>query len=82
MVLAVILSLVTSAFNTPSSIDSPGAHIPDPTADIPWKSGVGYAGVADIKAAFNHGRNMENLQSGTDIPLITTMPAQSAWSFE
>ena len=73
------LSLLSSAYVPPSAIEAPGVHSPDPTVDIPWKSGVGYAGVANIRAAFNHGRIEENFQSGTDIPLITRMPAQSAW---
>ena len=32
----------------------------DPTADIPWSAGTN--GVAEIQAAFNHGRTVENNQ--------------------
>ncbi len=52
------------------------AYPADPTADIAWSAG--YSGVADIQAAFNNARSVENSQLGTSVPALT-MPAQAAW---
>jgi hypothetical protein len=49
----------------------------DPTADIPWSSGTN--GVADIQAAFNQARMVENSQLGTSIPMLT-LPSQAEWN--
>ena len=49
----------------------------DPTADIPWSAGTN--GVADIQAAFNSARAVENSQLGTSIPLMT-LPSQTEWN--
>ena len=69
-----ILSLLISAPVSPDSIDSPGLYPPDPSTDNPWKSGVGYGGVADIQAAFNHGRSQDN----ASIPPMA-LPSQAQW---
>lgn len=79
LILAVvgILSLLIIAPAAPSSIESPEAY-PDPNADIPWNGSQSV--VADIKSAFNYGRTQENSQLSTSIPLINSIPSQSAWN--
>jgi len=49
----------------------------DPTADIPWSGGM--STVADIQAAFNNARTIENNQLGTSIPMMT-LPTQIEWN--
>src|SRR3990172_4020279 len=49
----------------------------DPTADIPWSGGTN--GVADIQAAFNNARTVENSQLGSSIPMLT-LPGQTEWN--
>lgn len=57
---------------------SPAANYPpDPPTDTPWEGG--YAGVADIAAAFNRARANENSALGTFLKPLT-LPAQSTWS--
>jgi len=53
------------------------AFPPDPTADIPWSAGT--SGVADVQAAFNTARAVENSQLGAAIPMMT-LPGQSEWN--
>ena len=77
LVVVGILSLFLIAPASPAEIEIPGAYA-DPINDIPWSAG--YSGVADIKSAFNNARTQENSQLGTSIPLIGSMPSQSAWN--
>jgi len=53
------------------------SYSPDPSADIPWS--VGTSGVADVQAAFNNARTVENNQLGTSIPMMT-LPDQTQWN--
>jgi uncharacterized protein YkwD len=55
----------------------PLAFPTDPTSDIAWSAG--YSGVADIQAAFNHARDVENGQLGLSIPHMS-LPTQSTWN--
>ncbi len=48
----------------------------DPVSDIQWSAGM--TGVSDIQTAFNTARKEENIQLGTDIPMMT-LPSQSQW---
>ena len=52
------------------------SYPPDLSSDIAWSAG--FSGVADIQAAFNHARTVENTQLGTSIPMLT-LPSQAAW---
>jgi uncharacterized protein YkwD len=54
------------------------AAYPDPPADIIW-SGTGTHDVANVQAAFNHARAVENTQLGTSLPPLT-LSSQSAWN--
>ena len=49
----------------------------DPTSSITWSGGT--SGVADIQAAFNHARAVENSQLGISLPSIT-LPSQAEWN--
>jgi uncharacterized protein YkwD len=53
------------------------AYPPDPISDIDWSSGTN--GVADIQAAFNNARTVENGQLGTSLPMMT-LPSQTEWN--
>jgi len=53
------------------------SYPPDPSASIAWSSGT--SGVADIQAAFNHARAVENSQLGTSLPAMT-LPNQAEWN--
>ena len=74
LAVAGILSLLVCAPALPYSIELPETY-PDPTNDIPWKSGVGFGGVDDIEAAFNYARSQE----GGGLPTMD-LPSQSAWN--
>ena len=52
------------------------SYPPDPTADINWSAQ--FNGVADIQAAFNNARTVENGQLGTSVPMLT-LPDQATW---
>lgn len=49
----------------------------DPSADTAWSAGT--ASVADIQAAFNNARTIENSQLGTTIPMMI-LPEQPSWN--
>jgi hypothetical protein len=66
----------TTAGDDPLTLTGPLDFPPDPTADIPWSAGT--SGVADIQAAFNHARTVENAQLGTSIPMLA-LPCQTDW---
>jgi hypothetical protein len=53
------------------------AYPPDPVGDISWSAGTN--GVADIQAAFNNARALENTQLGKAIPMMT-LPSQAEWN--
>ena len=80
LVLVGVFSFYTSAAAAPALENSGGIHTSDPSADIPWKSDVGYGGVDDIIIAFNHARMQENAQLAIDLPLIASMPIQFNWN--
>ena len=61
----------------PAARDQMLAYPTDPTADIPWS--VGTSTVADIQAAFNNARTVENSQLGTSVPMMT-LPSQTEWN--
>lgn len=65
-----------------TQVEQPGlalalSYPPDPPSDIPWS--VGINGVADIQAAFNNARTVENGQLGTSLPMLT-LPNQTQWN--
>jgi uncharacterized protein YkwD len=66
-------------FSRSASIDRSEllSYPPDPTSDISWSAGTN--GVADIQAAFNNARTVENSQLGTSMPMLT-LPGQSQWN--
>jgi uncharacterized protein YkwD len=70
-----LLGLSASVLAAPSE-----AHLfsypTDSIVDIPWSGGT--SGVADIQAAFNHARMVENSQLGKYIPALS-MPSDAYW---
>ena len=73
----VVLLVLAGSIGAPASADRVLSYPPDPTANIPWSAGT--SGVADIQAAFNNARSIENAQLGTSIPALT-MPSQTEWN--
>ncbi|MBN1877401.1 MAG: fibronectin type III domain-containing protein [Anaerolineae bacterium] len=66
-----------SVYNAvPNTSLSPADYPPDPTANIAWNGDK--STVADIQAAFNYARTVENTQLGTSIPMMT-LPGQTEW---
>jgi hypothetical protein len=49
----------------------------DPSSNISWSGNTN--SVADVQAAFNNARAIENSQLGTSIPMLT-LPSQTSWS--
>lgn len=72
----VILLVVGLLWYVQPSRALPLDYPPDPTSDIAWSAG--YAGVADVQAAFNNARTQENAQLGLSLPMLS-LPSQSAW---
>ena len=75
-ILALLVLPVTSASSLGSQRPA-YSYPPDPGSDIAWSAGLN--GVADIQAAFNNARTVENNQLGTSLPMMT-LPGQSAWN--
>ncbi len=75
--LRLILILGLALAMTASHPGTPDAYPPDPTADIPWSSGI--SGVVDIQSAFNAARTAENAQLGLALPAMT-LPSQATWN--
>jgi len=66
-------------FGIPGNIQSTTSlsYPSDPSSSIPWSGGT--SSVADIQAAFNHARAVENSQLGKSLPMIT-LPSQEIWN--
>ena len=76
VIILISLGVVPFFPNPVSGLVYPQSYPADPTLDIPWSSGT--TGVADIQAAFNNARSMENSQLGISIPSLI-LPDQSTW---
>jgi hypothetical protein len=61
----------------PVDLQNALSYPPDPSSNIAWS--VGTSGVADIQAAFNNARTVENNQLGTSIPMMI-LPSQTEWN--
>ncbi len=72
-VFAIITALI--ATSTVARAESP----PNLTSDINWSAGTG--GVADVEAAFDHGRRQEEIQLGLSVGVLgnLSLPSQSTW---